>query len=196
VIARVRKLTFLREAAFGFVLSLAAAAVALTSAYILPGGIVARLIVAGVGLALVLRAMARSGEKTGRVVTVAVWLVVAAGVWLIDAGLPAYVAVHVALLWLVRSLYSYSGLVEAGLDLVLTLLALSFAVFAAVRTESVFLAIWSFVLLQSLHVSISGLATRLAAPRESESGGGDPNRGFADAFKAADEALHRIAGRH
>lgn len=196
MIARVRMPTFFGEAAFGFVMSLVAAAVAVTASYVLPAGIVVRVVVAGIGLTLVLRAIARSGEKTGRVVTVVIWLVVAVGIWFIDAGLPIYVAVHVALIWLTRSLFSYSRLVEAGLDLGLTLLALSFAVFAAVRTESVFLATWCFLLLQALQVSIPGLASRLTAPGKEEVPVGYPNRGFADAFKAADEALHRIAGRH
>ena len=193
--SQARTPSFLGEAAFGFVLSLVAAAVALTSSFVLPAPIVMRLIVAGLGLTLVLRAIGRSGEKTGRVVTVAVWVAAAAGVWFIDAALPTYVAVHVTLVWLVRSLFSYSRLVDAGLDLGLSLLALCLAVFAAVRTESVFLATWTFLLLQALQVSIPALATRLTAPTEREMPAGDPNRGFADAFKAADEALHRIAGR-
>ena len=187
--------TFVGEVAFGFVTSLVVAAVALTSSYVLPAAVVGRLVIAAVGLTLVVRAIARSGEKTGRVVTIAVWLVAAAGVWLVDASLPAYFAVHVTLVWLIRSLYAYSRLIEVGLDLGLTLLALSFAVFAAARTDSIFLASWSFLLLQSLHVAIPRLALRLTAPAEREIPAGDPNRGFADAFKAADEALHRIAGR-
>jgi hypothetical protein len=193
--ARNRIPTFVGEVTFGFVVSLVVAAVASTSSFVLPAAVVGRLVIAAVGLTLVVRAIARSDEKTGRVVTVTVWLVAAAGVWLVDASLPVYFAVQVMLVWLIRSLYAYSRLIEAGLDLGLTLLALSFAVFAAVRTDSVFLACWSFLLLQALHVAIPGLASRLTASAEREIPGGDPNRGFNDAFKAADEALHRIAGR-
>jgi hypothetical protein len=191
--ARVRKPTFLGEAAAGFVMSLIAAVVALSLSFVLPAGVVARLIVATLGLTLVLRVLARSSEKTGRIVTVAVWLAAAAGIWLTGASFVSYVVVHVALVWLVRSLFAWSRLVEVALDLGLTLLALCFAVFAAVRTDSVFLATWSFLLLQALHTAIPGFVLRRTSSAERAEPGSDPNRGFADAFKAADEALQRIA---
>jgi hypothetical protein len=193
--ARTRMPTFLGEAAFGFVMSLVAAAVASALSFVMPAAFVARLIVAALGLALVLRTMAGSAEKTGRIVTLAVWLAVAAGIWVTGVALPAYIAVHVTLAWLVRSLFLRSRLIEAGFDLGFTALALCFAVFAAVRTESVFLATWSFLLIQALQVSIPGLALRMTTPAERETRVSDPNRGFMDAFKAADEALHRIAGQ-
>lgn len=193
--ARTRLPTFLGEAAFGFVMSLVAAAVASALSFVMPAGVTARLIVAVLGLVLVLRTMAASTEKTGRIVTAAVWLAAAAGIWVTGVSLPAYIAVHVALVWLVRSLFLRSRLIEVGLDLGLTALALCFAVLAAVRTDSVFLATWSFVLIQALQVSIPGLASRMTTPAERETPISDPNRGFMDAFKAADEALHRIAGQ-
>jgi hypothetical protein len=193
--ARNRRPGFLGEALFGFAVSLVAAAIALTLAFVVPAAVVARLIVAALGLTLVLRAIGRSDEKTGRVVTVVVWFAVAAAVWLSGASLPAYLAVHLALAWLARSLFSYSRLLEAGLDLALSLLAISFAVFAAVRTESVFLASWCFFLVQAFQASIPGFAARLTTPAGKDERLGDPNHGFAEAFKAADEALHRLAGQ-
>lgn len=193
--AQSRNTSFLGEIVFGFVVSLVAAAVALTLSYLLPAPFVARLVISALGLAVVIRAIARSGERTGRIVTVAIWIVVAAAIWMAGVALPTFILVHVTLAWLVRSLFCYSRIVEAGCDFGLTLLALSFAVFAAVRTDSVFLAAWSFLLVQALHVAIPGLVARWAEPKPRELPLGDPNRGFADAFKAADEALHRIAGQ-
>lgn len=190
-----RKATFLGEAAFGFAISLTAAAIALTLSFVLPATFVARLVVAGLGLTLVVRAVSRSDEKTGRIVTLAVWAAIAVGIWLLGVGLPIYIVVHVTLAWLARSLFTYSRLIEAGIDLALSLIALSFAIFAVVRTDSVFLAAWSFVLVQAFHACIPSLAARWVAPQERSLPVGDPNRGFADAFKAADDALHRIAGR-
>jgi hypothetical protein len=193
--ARVPKTSFLGEVAFGFVISLVAAAVALSLSYLMPAPFVARLVVAALGLAVVVRAISRSGERTGRIVTLAIWVVVAAAVWGAGVALPTFIVVHVTLAWLVRSLFCYARIVEAGCDFGLTLLALSFAVFAAVRTDSVFLAAWSFLLVQALHVAIPGLVARWTEPKARDLPLGDPNRGFADAFKAADEALHRIAGQ-
>jgi hypothetical protein len=192
---RTRNKSFLGEAAFGFVVSLIAAAVAVTLSYLMPAAFIARLVISGIGLAVVVRAIARSDEKTGRVVTLVVWLLATVAVWLAGVGLATFIVVQLILTWLVRSLFFHSRFVEAGLDLGLTLLATSFAIFAAVRTDSVFLAAWSFLLVQALHVAIPGLVSRWTTPKEKEIGLGDPNRGFADAFKAADEALHRIAGQ-
>ena len=190
-----RKAGFMGEVVFGLGLSLVTAAVAVTLSFVMPAELVARLIIAALGLTVVLRAMARSDERTGRVVAVAVWAAVTAGAWFAGIGLPAFLIVQATMVWLARSLFCYSRLVEAAFDLALTLLAVSFAVFAAVRTESVFLASWCFLLVQAFHVSVPALAARCTEPGERELPVGDPNRGFADAFRAADEALHRIAGQ-
>ena len=54
-----------------------------------------------------------------------------------SSGLPlaGYVLVHVGLVWLVRSLYYYSGLLPALADLASRLLGAAFAVWAAQRSE-------------------------------------------------------------
>lgn len=187
--------SFLREAGFGFILSLVAAVVASTLTVFLAPATVLRALVAAIALALVLRAIARSNEKTGRIVTLAVWFAAAATVWLAGFGLPAYVAIHVLLLWLVRALFACSRPLEAGLELALSLLAASFATYAAVRTGSVFLASWSFVLVMALGAAIPALVRRFTEPKPQTLPSDDPNRGFARASRAADEALQRIATR-
>jgi hypothetical protein len=201
---RTKQRSFLNEIATGFIVSLIAAAVALTASFAFPAAFVARLVVAGLGLALVLRAIGQSDERTGRIVTVGVWLAAAAVAWISGIGLPAYVALHAVLVWLVRALFSYSRFSEAGLDLGLTAIAVSFGVWAAVRTESVFLATWCFLLVHALSVAIPGLAAGSRARRPGEVPGlrldgaltgADDNRGFADALKAAEAALERIAAR-
>lgn len=190
-----QKRGFLGEAAFGFVVSLIAAAVAATLSYLMPAALVIRLVVTGLGLTFVVRAIGQSEDRTGRVLCLVAWTVAAAAVWLAGVGLPIFVIVHVTLAWLVRSLFTYSRIVEAGVDFGLTLLALSFGVYAAVRTDSTFLATWSFLLVHALHVTIPGVVSRWSGPKEHAMPLDDPNRGFADAFKAADDALHRIAGQ-
>lgn len=188
--------SFMREVGLGLVLSLAAAAIATTLSFAVPIDILARGIVAALGLAYLLQTLARSTEKTGRVVTVALWVLMAATAWLASWSVPAYLAIHVAMIWLVRSLYAYSRFMEAALDLGLTLLALSFAVWAGVRTESLFLASWCFFLIQAMHVAIPRIVTRMLRPKTPEIANEDFNQGFAAAFNAADEALQRMASRH
>lgn len=193
--------SFLREAAAGFVLSIAAGALGAALGFVLPAGALARVLVAALGLVCVVRVLTRSRENTGRVVTLVLWCAAAAGLELGGAGLPAYVAAHAALLSVVRSLFLHRRLIEAALDGGLTLLALGFAAWAAARADSVFLAAWCFFLVQAMHVAIPALADRLvragASPAtcDADTAGHAANRRFTDALGAADEALRRIAAR-
>ena len=190
--------SFLREAAFGFVLAVAAAAAALTLSFALPTPIVARVVVAGAALAYLLRTLARANERTGRVVCVALWLAATCGAWWLGVGLPGFVLLHVAAIWLVRSLYAYSTFVEAALDLGLSALAMSFAVWAGVRTESLFLAVWCFFLIAAMHVAVPSAAAALtsrAGSGKENAAGDDANRNFTEALRAAHAALERMAAR-
>lgn len=201
--ARPRKRSFPGELGFALALALIAAAVGLTLTLVAPAGTVIRAVVAGVGLAFVGRTLARAGEPTGRVTVAAGWTLAAAALWLAGTGLGLYVALHGTMIWLVRSLYAYSRITEALLDLGLTALAASFAVWALVRTDGFFLPVWCFALGQALHVAIPGLAARLRAPRPTRPGATDAafaagtktDRAFAAARLAADDALTRLAAR-
>ena len=215
--ARPRKRSFMAEVGFALVLALVVGAVGLTLALLVPPGTAVRLVVAGVGLAFVARTLGRAAEPTGRVTVAVVWTLAAVALWFAGTaatgtGLALYVAIHVGMIWLVRSLYAYSRVTEALLDLGLTALAASFAVWALVRTDGFFLPVWCFALGQALHVAIPGIAARLAAPREgihaartaagrtAAGRGGNEARdradeNFARARIAADEALTRLAAR-
>ncbi len=74
--------------------------------------------------------------------------------------LAGYVLVHLGLVWLVRSLYYYSGLLPALADLGVTALGAAFAVWAAQRSESAWLVLWCFFLVQAFHVLIPASLTQ------------------------------------
>ena len=65
-----------------------------------------------------------------------------------------------AAVWLVRSLYYYSGLLPALADLGVTALGAAFAVWAAQRSDSAWLALWCFFLVQAFHVLIPASLTQ------------------------------------
>lgn len=193
--------SFFREVGFSLVLCLVAAAATAALSFVLPNYLVVRAVIAALGLAYVMHTIAGSQEKTGRIVTLVVWFVAASLAWFGNFGLPAYLAFHVTLIWLTRSLYLYSSLVEPTLDFGLTMLAVCFAAWAAIRTDSLFLSSWCFFLIQALHVAIPGVTSRFlrradARQLNKDPDGEDPNGGFVDARNAADEALHRIAARN
>ncbi len=193
--ARIKKPTFLREALFGLVLSIVAAALAAALGFVLPQGDVVRLVVAGLALAYLIHTFACAREKTGRIAVLTLWAVVTLGIWFWHPSVAVYVLVQVGMIWLVRSLYLYGHFVEALIDLALSALAISFGVWAAIRTESLVLAIWSFFLIQALHTAVPALAERWLKSEPAPAGTEPQNRSFADAFAAGEEALRRIAAR-
>ncbi|HVJ31097.1 MAG TPA: hypothetical protein VNA66_12370 [Gammaproteobacteria bacterium] len=149
-------------------------------------GVALRAVIALLGLAYVLYAIGRSGERVGRITTLVCWLVVASGAWLAGLPLVAYVLVHLGAVWLVRSLYYYSGLMPALADLGVTLLGAAFAVWAAQRADSAWLALWCFFLVQAFHVSIPASLARSSTPAA-------PDDAFARAHRAAEAAVRRLS---
>lgn len=148
-------------------------------------GLALRAVIALLGLAYVIYAIGRSGERVGRITTLVGWLVIASGAWLAGLPLVAYVLVHLGAVWLVRSLYYYSGLMPALADLGITLLGAAFAVSAAQRADSAWLAFWCFFLVQAFHVAIPASLAR-GTPEA-------PDDAFARAHRAAEAAVRRLS---
>jgi hypothetical protein len=179
---------FGRALGAAFALSVCGAAVLAALAPFLGAGTALRAVVALLGLAYMLYVLARSGERVGRVTTIACWLVAASATWFLHPSLAGYVLVHVALVWLVRSLYCYAGLLPAAADLALGALGTAFAVWAARHSGSAWLAFWCFFLVQAFHVLIPA-----AFPERRAEAAREPDDGFARAHRAAEAALRRIA---
>jgi len=171
----------------GLVLSVCGAAVLAALAPLVGFPTALRAVIALVALAYVLYLVGTSGERVGRVATLACWLV--AALLAAVAGLPLsiYVLVHVGLVWLVRSLYYYSGVLPALADLILSVLGAVFAVWAAQRTGSVWLSLWCFFLVQSFHVLIPAALAGRDARRD------DADDAFNRAQRTAEEAIRRLS---
>ena len=168
--------------------SIGGAAVLAALAPFVGTGTALRVVIALLGLVYVLYLVGRSGERVGRITTIAVWLGGAGIAWF--AGLPfvAYALVHLGLVWLVRSLYYYAGLLPALADFGLCLLGAAFAAWAAQRSGSAWLAFWCFFLVQAFHVLI---------PASLSERGGDAAAATDDAFthaqRAAESAVRRLS---
>jgi hypothetical protein len=147
-----------------------------------------RAVIALLGLAYTLHAIARSGERVGRVTTIASWIVIASAVWLAGLPLTGYVLAHIGLVWLARSLYYYSGLLPALADLGLSVLGAAFAVWAAQRSGSAWLAFWCFFLVQAFHVSIPAALTKRGAGALDAA-----DDAFGRAHRAAEAAVRRLS---
>jgi len=182
-----RRMSLTQGVIGAFVLSLCGAVVLTILGPFLGIGTVSRGVIALLGFAYVLYLVSRSGERVGRISTVACWVVCATVAWF--AGLPfiSFVLVHVGLLWLVRSLYYYSGLIPALIDFGLSLLGTAFAVWSAQRTGSFGLALWCFFLFLAFHALI---------PESIRPGPTHPQHedAFARAHRAAEAAVRRLSG--
>ena len=174
--------------AVAVVLSACGAAVLAAATPWLGGGTALRAVIALLGLAYTLHAIARSGERVGRVTTIAAWSVVASAAWLLDPPLTGYVLAHIGLVWLARSLYYYSGLLPALVDLGLSVLGAAFAVWAAQRSGSAWLALWCFFLVQAFHVLIPASLTKRGAAALDAA-----DDAFGRAHRAAESAVRRLS---
>jgi hypothetical protein len=157
----------------------------------LGGATARRAVIALLGFAYAVYVIASSGERVGRLTTMACWLAAAGGAWLAGLPLVAYVLLHVGLAWLVRSLYHYSGLLPALADFALSLLGAAIAVWAAQRSGSTWLALWCFFLVQAFHALIpQTLAQRGTAALAAS------DDAFARAHRAAEAAVRRLSSTH
>jgi hypothetical protein len=171
-----------------FVLSACGAALLAALSPWLGGATALRAVIALLGLAYAVYVIGRSGERVGRLTTIACWLVVAGGASFVGPPLVGYLLLHIGLAWLVRSLYYYSGLLPALADFGLSLLGAAFAVWAAQRSGSAWLAFWCFFLVQAFHVLIPASLTQrgTAVPDAADDA-------FARAHRAAEAAARRLS---
>jgi len=150
---------------------------------------VVRIVIPALALAYLLYLFSRSTERLGRVTALSAWTVLAVLTWWIAPPLPLYLLTHVAAIWLLRSLYFYSGVVPALMDLGISTLSISATVWAITRSGSVFLATWCFFLVQALFVAIP---PALAKKRTEQRSAPVESAQFETARRQADQALRQL----
>lgn len=155
---------------------------------VLPWADVAQLLCMGLGLGYGLYLLARSDEKAGRVVLVIGWITVSLIVAGLSSGVGLQLLTQLVLVWLTRVLYYQALPLTAVLDLGLLLLGLAAALWALERTGSLFLTVWTLLLVQAFFPLIPG--------RRDGTRSDDPSvDAFAAAERAAERALSRFSAR-
>ena len=149
-----KQATFNEGIGIALIGSITAAAVFMTMTSFFLGGDVFRLLVAGLSFAYILYLFARSQERTGRVTVIFIWCIVTVSSIVFLPSLLLYLAVQLAMIWLIRSLYFYSSILASLTDLTLTGVSLMVAIWAWTNTQSLFLGFWCFFLVQALFVFI------------------------------------------
>ena len=178
--------SFLEGAGVALATSAVAAVVFTALTGIVPIGTVARVVVAGVGLAYLVYLLARSPGRAGRVSALGLWALATGACVVLEAPLTAVVLVQAGVVWLVRSLYFQASVLGALADGALVALGLAAALWAAIASASVFLTVWCALLVQALFVAVPRAARR-GAPR---SGAGER---FEQAARSAESAVRRLS---
>jgi hypothetical protein len=187
-----RRPTFLEGAGVALAASISGGVLfeALTTVFV--SSFVLRLLIALMGLFYLLYLLGRSGEKIGRVTSLATWLVVVVLIWLMELNLAFYLMAHLGLIWIIRSLYFYSSLISALADLGLVLIGTAAAVWATLKTGNLFLGFWSFFLTQALFVVIPN--TWKGSAVKNKSAKYEEDR-FQHAYRMAETALTKLSIR-
>ncbi len=152
-------------------------------------GAVLRLLIGGIGIAYVLYLLHRSPERVGRIIVVFAWTAAAVAGWFWNPPLMLYLALHIGLVWLVRSLYFHSSVLGALTDLGLSVFALATAIWAMSHTGSLFLALWCFFLVQALFIAIPNNLNRSTDERNQPDG----EDRFQHAHRVAQAAIRQLS---
>lgn len=176
-------------------LALVASAMIGTLTPFLGVGTVLRLAVAVLAAGYLVYFFRSSRQRTGRVVALSLWTALAVVTWWAGPPLPFYLLIHVGAVWLVRSLYVYSGVIPALMDLGLCALSAFAFGWVFMRTGGVFLATWSFFLVQALWVAIPRQIKGGIEERNVKHASADGNERFEHAHRQADEALRQLFSR-
>ena len=154
-----------------------------------------RLLIAGLSGGYLLYLMRYSHQKLGRMTVLAGWALVSLVSWVLTPSLLGYAAIHLVMIWLIRSLYFYNSLLSALADLGLTALALAAAIWAWFSAGSLFLVFWCLFLGQALFVAIPAnfSASRKTPSSFAGRGAEDP---FEKAHDVAEQVLRKIFSTH
>ncbi|MGB7182045.1 MAG: hypothetical protein WA888_10380 [Burkholderiaceae bacterium] len=149
----------------------------------------------------------RSPVRTGRLVTGSAWLLAVVAMLLINLPLAFHLMALAAMVWLIRALYCYSGILSALADALVVLFAMLAGVWAYFETGSPFLGCWSTFLVLTVFVHLpsrSQLAGWLGSTRSAAGAQGraappqpDDTTGFSTRFerarRAAQSAVEKLS---
>jgi hypothetical protein len=151
-----------------------------------------------VGLAYLAYLLAISPSRRGRFVLGLGSAVILLGAYIVSPVSVGVGALVVGLIWLVRSVLFYAGILPALWDGGLCTLSAVCALGTAVSTHRLWLAVWVFFLLQALFVYIPKQVARGRYGPSSGRGQAESasqSEAFARAHRAAEEALQAMAQR-
>jgi hypothetical protein len=186
--------SFLSTALFGLGVSVFGAILFHLLSLLFSSDLVVRCLIAGASLIYIVWLIQQSGERVGLVTTVTVWALMSSALIWTELSLVYSLLVYIVFIWLVRSLYFYSSLLSSLVDMGLSFLSFSAALWAAAHTGNVFLSFWCFFLVQAL---CSAVPAHFKG-RDSGYPGAGPvlDDRFQAAYRTAEAALSKLSSIH
>ncbi len=130
----------------------------------------------------------RSGERIGRIVTVALLCTVMGSCALLSPLLWEYALILTLFVWFVRCMYFHSSLTASAIDLSVNVVAAAAALWCWSHTSSVVLTVWCFFLLQALFCMIPSAGFGEQRARRDAT-----TADFANAHRRAENALRKLS---
>jgi hypothetical protein len=179
--------SFWREIGVGLALSIIGAVAYHAITTIIGSALALRLVVAGLGVVYGVALLRGLRARVGRLLAIAAWIALDVALFVFDPPLLLWLAAQAFAIWLLRCWCCYASFFAALADGALNLFALAAAMVAALHSHSVFLALWSFFLVQALFV----LIPETQRPRIAAAQPDDEDR-FDQAHRSAEAALRRL----
>ncbi|MCH9671561.1 MAG: hypothetical protein K0U93_08955 [Gammaproteobacteria bacterium] len=170
--------------------SIAAGAVVAALGMVMPLYVAWTFVTAGLGFGYIAYLLSRAPSRTGRLTVAVVWAAMTGMLFVFGEPLIVHIAAQLGAIWLVRSLYFHSGVLEALADLMLLGLGFAAGLWAMQQSGSGFLSVWAFFLVQSLFTNLP--MVRKTPARESSSPE-NSSEDFERAHRNAEAALKRLS---
>lgn len=132
----------------------------------------------------------RSPRKEGRYTAFLIWCLITAITALTNISLLPYVLLQSGIIWLFRAYFYHHSFLTTAADGVLFLLGIATAIWTYINTQSPFLSLWTFFLLQALITVIPQKQSILDKPTHST------EQRFNRAKKSAENAIEKLLSTH
>jgi hypothetical protein len=189
-----RRPGFWREVGVALALSIVGAIAYPAVAAFIGSAAALRLIIAGLGIVYAVLLMRGVKARAGRVIAIGAWFALDVVLFAYDPPLLLWLLAQSFAIWLLRCWCCYGSLLAALADSALCLFALAAAMVGAAHSHSLFLALWSFFLVQALFVLIPDtLRPRIGRVLHNHirDNSRDEDR-FDQAHRSAEAALRRL----
>ena len=141
----------------------------------------------------------RAEQTPGKITGGLLLLTAIATCWLLQLPVLVFLTIHVALIWLIRSLFFHNSIVTSLLDAGLQILAALAALWAQHQTGSLLLTTWTYFLTQALFVLIrfgpgryQPKSSAFGASPVTSTSSADIDKQFVNASRQAELALQKL----